>query len=86
MNSPIVTLALDKNANGTNSGCSRIGFAANALVDIVDNVAGYFSISRAGIAVNAGVCRATLVGEQTVVTPLMIVDNIVANNGADAFL
>jgi hypothetical protein len=86
MNSPIVTLALDKNANGTNSGCSRIGFAANALVDIVDNVAGYFSISRASIAINASICRTALVGEQAIFTSLMIADDVIANDGAKATL
>ena len=86
MNSPFVTQALDKDAIGTTSGRSWICVAANPFVDIVDNVAGYFSLSRASVAINPGVRRAALVGEKTIFAPLMILNDIIANNGANAFL
>ena len=86
MNSPVVTPALYKNAVRTSSGRPRIGILGMIFVNVIDNVTNYLAMSRAYVAIDTGVCPVALVGEQTVITPLMIVHDIVANNRANAIM
>jgi hypothetical protein len=86
MDLPVVTHALDKDADRANPSCPRIGVIGMIFVDVINNVADNLATSSARITIDAGVRSDSLFREQTFLAPLMIAHDIVANNGANAAL
>jgi hypothetical protein len=81
---PIVAPALNEDASRNNPRGSRIGIFGMIFINIIDNVVGYISVGGACIAIYSDVCRLSLIREQTVLTFLMIVDNVIPNSDSHA--